>query len=170
MHPRLRLITTFGLGFCKPASGTWGSLPPALYAAVMVLIWATPTNEMALAWYAPQVLMLVLFSAACVRDGDFTEHFFYKKDPSQVVADETAGMALTLLCAPAAFMSRHGLWAVLAAFVLFRIMDIIKPAPAHGIQKIPGGWGVLLDDLVAAIYAAAVIWAAWLWLPILGRV
>lgn len=160
---RLRLITCFGLGYCKPASGTWGSLPPALYAALMVVIWATPGTDMQLAWYLPLAMICVLFSVACVRDGDLAEAVFNKKDAGQVVADETAGMALTLLLLPPALINRFGLLMVLWAFVMFRIFDIIKPWPARQIQSVPGGWGVLLDDHFAALYAVLVAWL-WLWL------
>jgi phosphatidylglycerophosphatase A len=158
---RLLLITTFGLGYCRPASGTWGSLPPAVFAAIMIYLGHSPadgTDLGMLGWYVPLALMAVLFSLACLRDGDLAEHVFYKKDPGQVVADETAGMALTLLCCPPAAFGKHGLLAVLAAFLLFRILDITKPWPAHGIQKLRGGWGVLMDDLIVGVYAGGLMW------------
>ena len=55
--------------------------------------------------------------------------------------------------------------AVGAAFVLFRIFDIIKPWPARGLQRVPGGWGILIDDLIAGLYAAAVtqLTVRWMW-------
>jgi phosphatidylglycerophosphatase A len=148
---RLRLITTFGLGYCKPASGTWGSLPPLFIAAGLVGIGL----QGSFAWYLTLAGLLVVFSWACLAQGDLAEAVFGKKDPGQVVADETAGMALTLLFIPPSVL---GTWPaaaawLLAAFFIWRIADIVKPWPANALQRIPGGLGILIDDLVAALYA-----------------
>lgn len=153
------LITTFGLGHMRPASGTWGSLPPVVVCAAM-LWWGTSVW----AWLAVLAAVLVVFSLACIVWGDWAEATFGKKDPGQVVADETAGMALTLMCAwPAAvapagepgLSAWHMIVLLCSAFVLFRVMDIIKPPPARGLQRLPGGWGILIDDLLAGAYAGA---------------
>lgn len=155
---KMRLITTFGLGYMRPASGTWGSLPPALYGVVCAFISAVPGTDMAWAWYLPLSMIAVLFGAICVRDGDLAEHIFNKKDPGQVVADETSGMALTMVLLPPLAVKFHTLPMVGLAFLLFRLMDIVKPWPARGLQRVPGGWGVLIDDLVAGVYAALAAW------------
>jgi phosphatidylglycerophosphatase A len=156
------MVTTFGLGFMRPASGTWGSLPPAALAAGMVI------SGQAGAWYYYVLLIViaVLFSLACVKFGDAAEAEFGKKDPGKVVADETAGMAITLLALPVWWVSdvNRLLVYVGAAFVLFRIADIIKAPPARGLQRLRGGWGILVDDLIAGVQAAAVlVAAAYLW-------
>ena len=106
----------------------------------------------------------ILFSIACVRFGHQAEQTFGKKDPSQAVADETAGMALTLLLLPTwwADDQRTLLAYTAGAFVLFRLADILKLPPANQLQSIGGGWGILLDDLAAALQAGAVLIAgAW---------
>lgn len=154
----LRLITTFGLGHMRPASGTWGSLPPVVIAGVLFALDAGPDAQPWL-YYSILVAILLLFSAACIIDGDAAEARFGEKDPSEVVADETAGQCLSLLAIlPSNVDTRwHALTLVAVAFVSFRILDIIKPPPAKGWQRIPGGWGILIDDLVAGLYAAAVV-------------
>ena len=160
-RPRLALITTFGLGYRRPASGTWGSLPPCVIAGVLCLIPGgarfLPGGEFALAFYIAMAIITLAFSVACVVYGDEAEMYLSKKDPGEVVADETAGMALTL-CALPWFETGVPMLAWIAlAFVFFRVMDIIKLWPAYGLQSVGGGWGILLDDLIAALYAAAML-------------
>ncbi len=160
-RPRLTLITTFGLGYRRPASGTWGSLPPCVIAAALCLIPGgakfLPAGEFAFAFYLAMAAIVLVFSLACIVHGDEAEMFLNKKDPGEVVADETAGMALTLCALPWFETGVHMLAWVALAFVFFRVMDIIKLWPAYGLQSAGGGWGILLDDLVAGLYAAAML-------------
>ena len=109
--------------------------------------------------------ILLVFSAACVLQGDMAEAVFGKKDHGSIVADETAGQCIPLLglqFAPAAAMT--GWWPAMltlgGAFIAFRIADIIKPPPANQLQKLPAGWGVLVDDLVAGVYALILLQVA----------
>lgn len=148
------LVTSFGLGDMRPASGTFGSLPPVLLAAAMIFAGAP--------WWAVSatlLVVLVVFAAACVLYGDAAEAHFNEKDPGSVVADETAGMCLPLLLLPLDHASSA--WRVVLilaiAFVLFRVLDIIKPWPARGLQRLPSGWGVLIDDLVVGVMAMVVM-------------
>lgn len=122
----------------------------------------------ALAWAmllmgAPQaVYMIVLgvwfavFCVSCVVYGEWAEARFGKKDAGQIVADEAAGQ-----CIPLFLLATIGVgefwettFTVGAAFVLFRIFDVIKPPPANAMQRLHAGWGVLIDDLFAGLYAA----------------
>ncbi|MBL9148737.1 MAG: phosphatidylglycerophosphatase A [Phycisphaerae bacterium] len=151
-------LTAGGLGYCRPASGTWGSLPPPVIAVLLVYAGAE-------AWqlYVALALLLVAGTVACLRFGDSAEEAFGKKDPGAVVADEVAGQALTLFGVPwtsaeLASDPTRAFYAALAGFVLFRIFDVVKPPPARGIQSRPGGLGIVLDDLVAGVYAAIVTW------------
>lgn len=164
MHDRpLRLITTFGLGHMRPASGTWGSLPPVVLAGILMALGAGP-REHPVIYAGVLAAVFLLFGYACLRDGDAAEARFGKKDPGQVVADETCAQCIPLLFLPASAIATPKLAAftLLLAFVAFRILDIVKPFPARQLQKVPGGWGILLDDLVAGAYAAALIHlAAW---------
>lgn len=146
------LVTTSGLGFYRPASGTWGSLPPIAIAAVLL---AAGLPSDGLAFGLVMAALVGIFSGSCVRFGDRAISAFGRKDPSQVVADETAGMALVLTFLPAGSTETPLLAALtlLLAFLAFRLLDIFKPWPASALESLPAGWGILLDDLAAAVYA-----------------
>jgi phosphatidylglycerophosphatase A len=77
-----------------------------------------------------------------------------RKDPGAIVIDEVAGMALAVLLLP------RTAGVLLAAFVLFRVFDVVKPYPANALQRLRGGAGVMLDDLVAGVYALVALLAA----------
>lgn len=163
MNIRLLLLTTFGLGHMRPASGTWGSTPPPALALLMILILSGDGLSSFEHWSINVSLLLIalIFSIVCVRFGAEAEHRFGKKDPGQVVADETAGQAIALLFLPWRPMidSEGWFWNVAlaaTAFFAFRILDIIKPPPANQIQRLAGGWGILADDLIAGVYALIV--------------
>jgi phosphatidylglycerophosphatase A len=64
-----------------------------------------------------------------------------------MVIDEIVGMWISLLWMPKTVI------AVAVAFILFRVMDVLKPEPARTVEKLPGGWGIMLDDVVAGLYA-----------------
>jgi phosphatidylglycerophosphatase A len=91
--------------------------------------------------------------------GDRAEVCFFKKDPSQVVADETAGQCLPLMFLPASAFATVGqaAFTIAWAFICFRLLDIVKPWPARGLQRVPGGWGILIDDLFAGVYALGIM-------------
>jgi phosphatidylglycerophosphatase A len=154
--PRHALVTVFGLGLLKPAPGTWGSLPSPLL--VLALLWSG-----AALWVINVVLALlgIAFGIACVRFGHLAEQRYGTKDPRQVVADETAGQCVALWFLPWRSIGEAGAWSwnvILAAtaFVAFRFFDILKPAPIYRLQRTPGGWGILIDDLVAGVWALVV--------------
>lgn len=163
-------LSVFGLGFLRPAPGTWGSLPPV--ALAMVLHFLAPALVVLIAL----LVVLVLSCVVCVVWGRYGEARFGRKDAAEVVIDETAGQCFPLLVLgafamlPASSPVVHESWVlgmlgspvgfvVLAAlsFVLFRGFDILKPWPARGLESLPHGWGVLLDDVMAGIYAAIVL-------------
>jgi phosphatidylglycerophosphatase A len=70
-------------------------------------------------------------------------------DPSMVVIDEMVGMWISLLFLPKTYV------VIVTAFVMFRVFDIIKPPPAQRLERVPHGWGIMLDDVVAGLYACA---------------
>lgn len=154
----LAMVTVFGLGHLRPAPGTWGSLPPVLLAALMFALGAGPAGHQFI-YLGVMLLVAVVFTLACVTQGDRAEARFLKKDPSQVVADETAGQAVTLMfIPPMAGAGAAAAFSLIFAFLAFRLLDIVKPWPARQIQRIPGGWGVVLDDLAAGVYAGLIVW------------
>lgn len=159
-------LSVGGLGFLRPAPGTWGSLPPAGLAFVMVLA------GVPLVWQVSAMgALVVVFGGACVVWGRYAESRFGRKDAAEVVADETAGCAITVAGACSALgMSEGGVGAALDveraveaavligwAFVLFRGMDVLKPWPAGRLERLPYGWGVLMDDLMAGVYGLVLL-------------
>ena len=154
---RAMLITAGGLGFIQPFGGTWGSLPPAVVA--FLLAWAAVPE-----WQLNMSLVVLglIGCVACLRFGSLAEEAYGRKDPNPVVADEIAGQAIALLVLP--WHLGEFWWnAFLAgsAFVVFRIIDIIKPPPARNLEQIKGGMGILVDDLVAGAMALVVVQLAW---------
>ena len=140
MTPRTRLglviATALGAGYAPIAPGTFGS-------AVGLLLWLALPK---LLWL--QFLAIVAVSCAGAWSGFVAEAHFREQDPGQVVVDEVAGMMVTLLLNPAASAG----WLV-AAFVLFRASDIVKPFPVNRLERLPGGIGIMADDLAAGVYA-----------------
>ncbi len=165
MKSTVPILTTFGLGHMRPFPGTWGSIPTVVVAAILVAAGLGPASHPAL-FNALLLAILLFFTLACAIRGDEAEAVFLKKDPSQVVADETAGQTIPLLFLPASAFATPAAsaWTLLLAFIAFRIMDILKPWPAAQIQKYPGGWGVVLDDLIAGVYALVVMQVVTRWL------
>ena len=68
------------------------------------------------------------------------------KDPGRVVVDEGVGFLFTVALLPT------DAWTVIIAFFVFRVLDIIKPPPARQLEALPGGWGIVVDDVIAGIY------------------
>jgi phosphatidylglycerophosphatase A len=131
----LALASAFGVGYIPIAPGTLGS-------AVGLLLWlALPAAATAQAIAIGALLVVGSWSAGAA------ERHFGRSDPGQVVIDEVAGMLVTLFLNPVGWLGAIG------AFVLFRIADIIKPFPANRLERLPGGIGVMADDLMAAVYA-----------------
>ncbi|MBL4590904.1 MAG: phosphatidylglycerophosphatase A [Phycisphaerales bacterium] len=152
------MLTTAGLGHRKPASGTWGSMPPVVLAAILIAVGAGPGDPLAWVYYTVLSLVLVVYSGACIVFGVDAEAK-WSKDPGQVVADETAGQCITLMMIPSMLLTTpiSIAMALLGCFLLFRAFDILKPWPAGAMQSIAGGWGVLLDDIFAGLMGGAVV-------------
>lgn len=137
-------------------AGTWGSLPPCVAAFALIVGGLGPT-ESPWAYYLVLAFFFIAFSASCILQTTPFEGWCGKKDPGSICADETAGMAIALIALPAAESWLAASAWVTAAFFAFRIVDILKPWPAKQIQALPGGWGVLLDDYVAGLYALGLV-------------
>lgn len=150
------LASCFGLGWLPLAPGTWGSLPSAIIFALM--------SQMGISAVLIAIAMTALAiagSVICVECASVVIAATGDNDPDEVVADELAGQAITFLMVPflvtTTFLTGY-LWAVTAAgFFLFRLFDTIKPPPTHQLEKLPAGWGILADDLMAGIYAAVAL-------------
>jgi phosphatidylglycerophosphatase A len=140
-HPAVWLSTWFGCGFAPIAPGTFGSLA-AIPLAAFVMWLGGP-------W------PLAAIAAAILIVGIWTTGIYSRAtgavDPHEAVVDEVAGQCLTLTVVPLAPLP------YLIGFLLFRAFDIMKPFPIRWLErKLPGGYGIMLDDIAAALYAMIV--------------
>jgi phosphatidylglycerophosphatase A len=139
------IVTMGGVGYL-PASGTFASLLTCLILwPVLAGLGAMGQNLVALAG-------LFFFSALNILLAPSAIQEFGDKDPGQFVLDEAAGICLSILFLPTRTGWETGI-NLAAAFVAFRIFDITKPPPCRRLEKLPLGWGILCDDLAAAVYA-----------------
>jgi phosphatidylglycerophosphatase A len=97
-------------------------------------------------------VMALAASVICIKFAPAVIAATGKTDPREVVVDEFAGQAITFIPISAAPTGQIWATAVLG-FLLFRLLDIVKPWPARKLEKLPKGWGVLADDLLVGIYA-----------------
>jgi len=140
------LATGFGAGYLPKLPGTAGSL---LGVGVWLLIQLTGNSW---AWV---VFVAAIFPAIWVAGA--AERLIGQHDPHCVVIDEIVGMPVAL-----AGITTEKWWLVLTGFAAFRLFDIWKPFPIRQSQKLPGGWGIVVDDLLAGGLACAVTHAvAW---------
>jgi len=149
-----RLLTScFGLGWLPLAPGTWGSLPPTIIFALMCHLGIST-----LLISAVLAALALAGSVVCVKFAPAIVAATGKTDPREVVADEFAGQALTFLLVTAVAdpLGACGpVWVTAAGgFLFFRFFDIVKAWPIRKFEKLPEGWGVLADDLMAGVYAA----------------
>ena len=98
-----------------------------------------------------QALVLLVVTALGVWAADEAERALGAKDPGAIVVDEVAGMTLSVLALP----PTAGV--LVAGFLLFRLFDVLKPFPANVAQRLPGGLGVMTDDVIAGLYALALL-------------
>ena len=150
------LTSCLGLGLLPLAPGTWGSLPVAIVFGLMCHLGTSSiliSITMAVLALAGSIICVKFAPAAIAATGN--------TDPREVVADELAGQAVTFLAAPLLspeILSIRQIWIITAGgFLLFRLFDIVKPCPIRKLEKLPEGWGVLADDLLAGVYAAIVL-------------
>jgi phosphatidylglycerophosphatase A len=158
----LALITVFGLGRWRPAPGTWASLLPVVIVLLLQWMLTQRVNAATLhgAMNATLIALALGGTLICLKFGHVAEAQSRMKDPPNAVADEVAGQSIALLALPWRFSVEHdahtwkwNLSIAIVAFVAFRAMDILKPPPARQLQRLPGGLGIVADDLIAGVYA-----------------
>lgn len=137
----LKKIATLGfIGYLPFAPGTFGSL-----AAMAFFILLRPS-------FIVHVFILLAITVVGIIASHLAERLLNEKDSGHIVIDEFAGYTLSILSLPPAVSY------FVAAFILFRFFDILKPPPIRWIERIlPGGGGIMADDLMAGIYANAVL-------------
>lgn len=139
-------LSTLGpIGHLPKMPGTWGSAAAILAAPWLFMNLETPARS----------AILVLILVVGVWASSEAEKHLGRKDPGCVIIDELLGQWIAIV----AFSSLE-FWQLALAFVLFRLFDILKPWPVKTAENFfPGGVGVMLDDVVAGIYAAITMWA-----------
>lgn len=143
------VATAAGVGYFPVASGTAGS------AAGVALFFVL--GRLALPLYA---LTVVALTALGIWAADRCESAFGEKDDGRIVIDEVAGQLITLAPLLVLPTAHFFAWTV-TGFVLFRVFDVWKPGPARWLERnLPGGLGVMMDDVMAGIFAAGVLAAA----------
>jgi phosphatidylglycerophosphatase A len=136
-----RLVATaFGSGYAPFAPGTAGS------AVGLLLFW--PMAGLPWPWQASS--SVVLFLVGSLAAGRVARRVGLK-DPGIVVVDEVVGQWVTLTALPFTPVTAA------VGFLLFRVMDVVKPWPARDLERLPGGWGIVADDVAAGIYAHLVL-------------
>jgi len=148
------VATFFGIGHLQPGSGTWA-------AAITVLLWWTASHWIQPSWL---VAVAIMASAAITLLGIPTSTVVAResgiKDPGFVVIDEVAGQMIALIGVPLNWKY------LLAGFILFRSFDIVKPFPLRRLESLPGGTGIMLDDVGAGLYALVLLQV---WLHFIAR-
>ena len=141
-------IATWGVGYLPLMPGTYGSL-----VAVGIFLGFTQVVK-GNALVAVVLVSIVAVTFAGIWAASRTEALDNRKDPSKVVVDEVAGQLISLF--PLTLFAQWSIVAVIISFILFRFFDIVKPYPARRLEALKGGLGVMCDDLIAGIYAAAI--------------
>jgi phosphatidylglycerophosphatase A len=139
------VATFFGVGRLKPGPGTWGSL-------ATILLWALASSRIPVEHRAWATLVAaVIVTLIGIPAATLVSRASGSKDPQFIVIDEVAGQLVTLIAVPLAWKT------FLAGFILFRIFDMWKPFPIRRLERLPEGTGIVVDDLVAGVYALTVM-------------
>ncbi len=139
------IATFFGVGYFPVAPGTLTSL-------IVVLLYKFYLHS--LSWPFYLLLLFFLFSVGVFTSTKYSLEI-KKHDPRRIVIDEAFGQLLVLFRIGESWGT--GWLPLLSCFLLFRIFDIIKPFPIKKVETLPEGWGIVMDDLVAAVYAGVII-------------
>jgi phosphatidylglycerophosphatase A len=135
-----RLLATFFFsGYLPKAPGTWGS---AFTMLILFFVWPPQ-------WYYQLVAIIIVYQFGVYISGKAEQYF--GRDGRPIVIDEVAGQMVALFMAPTKFLP------FMLGFVLFRFFDIVKPPPAKTWESLPGGRGVMADDIAAGFYAACIL-------------
>jgi phosphatidylglycerophosphatase A len=146
----LKNVATLGfIGYLPKAPGTFGT-----FAALIFFALIKPSISV-------HVFLVIFLTALGIIASSRAEEILNEKDSSHIVIDEFAGYALSVLFLP------HTLSSLVVSFLLFRFFDILKPLPIRWIERtIPGGFGIMADDLVAGVYTNLVMHA---WILLTGH-
>jgi len=143
-----RLATCFGIGWIPVAPGTFASAAAVLAGALLVI----------LGWQAVSIAALLATAIGIWACGLHARKVAIY-DPSECVLDEVAGQWFTLI--PVAIEMRGGDWRpYVMGFFLFRLFDILKPWPIAAAERLPGGFGIMMDDVLAGLVAGVLLYGS----------
>jgi phosphatidylglycerophosphatase A len=137
-------FTGFFSGYSPIAPGTAGTLLAVLIYILEYIFFKTGC-------IITNFIFVLIMLYPSFKLGDAGEKFFNKKDPSEVVIDEMIGLWVSVLFIP------FSLQIALLAFIIFRIIDIFKPYPIRKLEKLKGGFGIVLDDFMAGVFTNIII-------------
>jgi len=126
-------------GYIPVASGTFGSI-------IAIVIYFIPGFEK-LHILLPSIVILFMYGVYISSKFEKV----YGKDPSQCTVDEVVGTWISLIAIPKSILL------TLTSFFIWRALDIIKPFPARSSEKVPGGWGIMIDDVISGIYSVVLV-------------
>ena len=143
------IATFFYVGLIPKAPGTFGTL------AAIPLFYALSFTPLYLYLILTVVIVLIAVWGSAIAEEIYSKH-----DPNQVVVDEVCGYLVTMILVPVTVSN------IFLGFLLFRLFDIAKPYPVRKFESLPGGWGVVIDDVAAGVYACITLhilgyWVFW---------
>src|SRR5258708_26909258 len=148
------IATCFVIGPLQPGSGTWAS-------AVTIALWWAASIWLPSPWLVPAAIAVsALVTLIGIPPSTVVARESGIEDPGFVVIDEVAGQMIALIAVPVNWKY------MLAGFILFRSFDIVKPFPLRRLEALPGGTGIMMDDVGAGLYALALLH---IWLHFLAR-
>lgn len=139
------VATFFGVGRMRPGPGSWGS------AATVLLWWLLSFRITPIFQPVAAIFLAIFVTAIGIPAATRVARASGLKDPQFVVIDEVAGQLITLIAVPVAWKT------LLAGFILFRGFDIVKPPPIRQLEQLPEGFGIVVDDVAAGVYALIVM-------------
>ncbi len=161
------VVTFFGSGMSPKAPGTMGSLAAAIVAYPMTVLACKLFEFESYIFVGSKIfgLFINFFFLAAALIVFFAAIPFVNKamkdtgteDPGWIVIDEVCGVFMALAFIPCSLIDEYPVYLAIA-FGLFRFFDILKPLGIHKIEKLPGAWGVMADDLLGGLYAAILLW------------
>ena len=135
------VATFFGVGYLPLAPGTWAS-------GIIVVLYKLCLHK--LSWPLYLLILIFFFLAGTFASTSYSSEL-NDKDPRKIVVDEAVGQMLVL------FRMKEGWLLLLASFLIFRFFDVVKIYPIKKAEALPQGWGIMMDDIIAAVYAGIIV-------------
>ena len=144
-------MKTFAVVFATAGGAGYAPLAPGTFGSLVGLVIYLTTRHSPVAW---QLGLLGAITVIGVWAATVAERHFGEEDPGPVVVDEVAGQMATLV------LTGVGVTGALVGFGLFRVLDVVKPRPVDRLERLPRGYGIMGDDLMAGLYGNLLLQAA----------